>query len=73
MCPKSSYHGGTAEPEIGASVQPVFISVDPERDSVAQVKQYVAEFHPRLIGLTGSREQVRLCERGVRAPRGAMH
>ena len=50
-----------AEKEVDTQVQPVFISVDPERDSVAQVKQYVSEFHPRLIGLTGSREQVQSC------------
>ncbi|KAA1476730.1 SCO1 protein [Dentipellis sp. KUC8613] len=39
--------------EYGPIVQPIFISVDPARDSVAQVKSYVADFHPRLIGLTG--------------------
>ncbi|KAI1792502.1 SCO1 protein [Ganoderma leucocontextum] len=39
--------------EYGPIVQPVFISVDPARDTVPQVARYVAEFHPRLIGLTG--------------------
>lgn len=34
-------------------VQPIFISVDPARDSVAQVAKYVGDFHPRLLGLTG--------------------
>lgn len=47
-----------AEKDGGAPLQPVFVSVDPKRDSVAQVKQYVKEFHPRLIGLTGTKEQV---------------
>ena len=37
----------------GPIVQPVFISVDPARDSVPQVRSYVADFHPRLVGLTG--------------------
>lgn len=37
---------------------PIFISVDPERDTVDVVKQYVAQFHPKLVGLTGSTEQV---------------
>ena len=41
-------------------LQPVFISIDPERDSVPQVKEYVKEFHPRMIGLTGPAEKVRL-------------
>ncbi|XP_068787218.1 protein SCO2 homolog, mitochondrial, partial [Struthio camelus] len=40
-------------------VQPVFVTVDPERDDVAAVARYVRDFHPRLLGLTGSPEQVR--------------
>lgn len=40
------------------TVQPVFISIDPERDNPKQVKEYVKEFHPRLLGLTGSTQQV---------------
>ena len=34
-------------------MQPIFISVDPARDTVPQVARYVREFHPRLVGLTG--------------------
>ena len=41
-----------------AKVQPIFISVDPERDRPAVLKQYVSAFHPRLIGLTGSPEEL---------------
>lgn len=40
-------------------VQPVFISLDPERDTPSIMADYVAHFHPRMIGLTGSVEQVR--------------
>jgi len=43
---------------LGDSVQPLFIAVDPNRDSVAQVREYVADFHPRLMGLTGTPEQI---------------
>lgn len=46
------------EPELGAKVQPIFISVDPERDTPEKVGEFAANFHPRLIGLTGSPEQV---------------
>lgn len=45
-------------PELGAKVQPIFISVDPERDTPAVVGEFVSNFHPRLIGLTGTPEQV---------------
>ena len=38
----------------GERIAPLFISVDPERDTPAQLAQYVASFHPRLVGLTGS-------------------
>jgi len=43
----------------GDAVQPIFISVDPERDSGALLAGYVAAFHPRLIGLTGAPEDIR--------------
>ncbi|MBP2294091.1 SCO family protein [Azospirillum rugosum] len=43
----------------GEKVQPLFISVDPERDTVAHLKEYVPLFHPRLVGLTGTPEQVK--------------
>lgn len=45
-------------PARAAKVQPIFISVDPERDTPAVLKQYVSAFHPRLVGLTGSPEEV---------------
>lgn len=47
-----------AEKASGGRVQPVFISLDPARDTVPQVARYVREFHPRLIGLTGPKDKV---------------
>ncbi|TVV73887.1 SCO family protein [Sphingomonas solaris] len=45
-------------PALAAKVQPIFITVDPARDTPAVLKQWVAAFHPRLIGLTGSEAQI---------------
>lgn len=39
-----------------ARIQPLFISVDPERDTPQVLREYVAYFHPSIIGLTGSPE-----------------
>ena len=48
-----------SDPEAAAKVQPIFISVDPERDTPAVLKEFVRVFHPRLIGLTGSPEEIK--------------
>jgi protein SCO1/2 len=45
-------------PARAARVQPIFISVDPARDTPDVLRRYVAAFHPRLIGLTGSEQEV---------------
>lgn len=41
-----------------AKLVPIFISVDPARDTPAVVKQFVSNFHPRMVGLTGSVAQI---------------
>ena len=40
-------------------IQPVFITIDPERDTPPVLAEFVSNFHPRLIGLTGNPEQAR--------------
>lgn len=42
------------DPTLAAKVLPVFVSVDPARDTPAVVKAFAAAFHPRAIGLTGT-------------------
>ncbi|MGP8119899.1 MAG: SCO family protein [Xanthobacteraceae bacterium] len=43
----------------GDDVQPIFISIDSVRDTPQQIASYVAAFHPRLLGLSGTPEQIR--------------
>jgi protein SCO1/2 len=50
----------------GDQIQPVFITVDPERDTVEHMAVYVPQFHDRLIGLTGSPEEVAAAAKAYR-------
>jgi protein SCO1/2 len=45
-------------PEERAKIQPLLISVDPARDTPESLKNYAAYFHPSLIGVTGTPEQI---------------
>ena len=45
--------------ERGLDVSPVFISIDPERDTPDALKDYASNMHPRLIALTGTADQVK--------------
>ena len=42
----------------GEKIQPVFVTIDPERDTPEVMKAYVENFGPRLIGLTGTPEEI---------------
>lgn len=39
-------------------IQPVFVTIDPERDTPERLKTYLSNFYPGIIGLTGSQEQI---------------
>ncbi len=61
ICPTELQNIALALDELGdraVSVRPLFITIDPERDTVDYISQYVAHFHPRLVGLTGTAEQI---------------
>ncbi len=48
----------TLPPDLAAKITPLFITLDPERDTVDVMSKYVALFDPRLIGLTGTTAQI---------------
>ena len=61
ICPAGLQVVTAALEELGTDanrIVPIFITVDPERDTPEQMKQYVSSFHKSFIGLTGSKEDV---------------
>ncbi|WP_306006466.1 SCO family protein [Aquicoccus porphyridii] len=50
----------------GKIVKPVFISVDPDRDTPEILQDFTDRLHPRMVGLTGSMEQVRTTSQAYR-------
>jgi cytochrome oxidase Cu insertion factor (SCO1/SenC/PrrC family) len=68
-CPTALQTMSSALDELGdraKNVQPIFVTVDPERDTVPQMKLYAANFHPRLVALTGSADQTAAAARSYR-------
>lgn len=49
-----------------AHIQPLFITIDPERDTAAVMKDYISLFHPALIGLTGSVAEIDAVKKNYR-------
>jgi cytochrome oxidase Cu insertion factor (SCO1/SenC/PrrC family) len=56
----------TAHPDKRGLVLPLFITVDPERDTPKAITTYVQAFHPRMIGLTGSLAQIEAAKTAYR-------
>ena len=61
-----------AQPQLAAQVQPIFITIDPARDTGPVVGEFAAAFSPRLIGLTGPPADIAAAARsfGAYAARG---
>ena len=49
--------------EKSNDIIPLFITVDPERDTVPVLKKYLTNFHPKIIGLTGTNEEIDLVKK----------
>lgn len=61
VCPTALFEMTTrfaALGEAGVNLQALFVTVDPERDTTAQMALYLGSFDPRIVGLTGSRAEV---------------
>jgi protein SCO1/2 len=62
ICPTSlattSQALGKLAPEELAQVRTIFVSVDPQRDTPARLKDYVTFFHPSMVGVTGSAAEI---------------
>ena len=50
----------------GKMVKPVFISVDPKRDTPEMMKEFTGYMHPRMVGLTGTPKQVKAAAKAYR-------
>ena len=62
VCPLDMARNADAVDKLeaqGIEVTPVFITIDPERDTPAALADYAANLHPKLVALTGSPEQVK--------------
>lgn len=53
-------------PEQAAAVLPVFVTVDPERDTVAALATYAGHFHPRMMALTGTPKEIAAAAKAYR-------
>lgn len=80
VCPTSLTNVGEALDLLGKDgekIVPILITVDPERDKPEDLKEYVVHFHPRMVGLTGTPEQVAKAAKAYRVyfakalPKGA--
>jgi protein SCO1/2 len=69
VCPSGLQVMSAALNQLGDKadrIVPIFISVDHERDTPAQLAGYVKSFHPRLVGLTGSADEIAAAAKAYR-------
>lgn len=72
VCPVDLLVMGQALKQLGkdaARIQPLFITVDPARDTITLLADYVASFDPRILGLTGSEAEIAAAVRAYKVHR----
>lgn len=70
VCPTTLSDIAIVMDQLGADaldVAPLFITIDPERDRVEDVAEYVSAFHPSITGLTGSETQIEAAAKSFKA------
>lgn len=69
VCPLDMARNADAVDKLeaqGIEVTPVFITIDPERDTPAALADYASNLHPKLVALTGSPEQVKVASQAYK-------
>jgi cytochrome oxidase Cu insertion factor (SCO1/SenC/PrrC family) len=69
ICPASLQLISAALDKLGPKadrIAPIFITIDPERDTAAKLAEYVKHFSPRIVGLTGTPEEIATAAKAYR-------
>jgi len=69
VCPTTTLDMSQALDALGpaaAQIQPVFITVDPARDTPDELKKFLANFHPSFVGLTGTEAEIQAVAKAYR-------
>ena len=70
VCPMDNARNAEAVDQLSASgfeVTPVFITIDPDRDTPTVLSDYVANLHPKMVGLTGTDAQIKAVTQAYKA------
>jgi protein SCO1/2 len=69
ICPTALFEMSEVLRRLGPDAEKtavLFVSVDPERDTPEKLKEYLSSFHPRIVGLTGSPQEIADVEKAYR-------
>ncbi len=69
ICPIDSMRNAEVTEDLnerGIKIKPIFITIDPERDTPEVLKEFTDVMHPEMIGLTGSLEQIKVASQAYK-------